>query len=251
MSAEHAALRAMGLTDYGAKAYAGLLGLGGGSAPEVAAVSGVPRTRIYSVLQDLARKGWVDSEDTRPKRFFARKPSECFDRERGRLDQVVAEALPELEARHTDRTKRFAGALWLVEGGPLVGSRAVEMIRRARREVHLVASFPVDRDVEVARELRAAARRDVRIRVITPSPEAASAFLAPGVEARTLPVPPRALLVDGREALIVFPDPEGGPLQGIWHASGELMQIMGRMVGFLWAQARPVEVRPRRRRVSG
>jgi sugar-specific transcriptional regulator TrmB len=50
-------LRDFGLTDYQARAYVGLLEIGGGSASEVARVSRVPRTRIYVTMNQLHEKG--------------------------------------------------------------------------------------------------------------------------------------------------------------------------------------------------
>jgi len=43
-------LRKLGLTEYEAKAYAALVGMGEASAREVHELSGVPRTRIYDIL---------------------------------------------------------------------------------------------------------------------------------------------------------------------------------------------------------
>ena len=49
----------LGFTEYEAKAYAGLVGLGMGTAREVHEISGVPHGRIYSVLKNVAEKGYV------------------------------------------------------------------------------------------------------------------------------------------------------------------------------------------------
>lgn len=47
----------IGLTEYEAKVYLALLEVHLNTATKVSEKSGVPRTRIYSVLESLARKG--------------------------------------------------------------------------------------------------------------------------------------------------------------------------------------------------
>ncbi|MCX6668476.1 MAG: TrmB family transcriptional regulator, partial [Methanothrix sp.] len=53
-------LRKLGLTEYEAKTYAALVGLGEATARGVHEKSGVPRTRIYDILRDLEGKGFVE-----------------------------------------------------------------------------------------------------------------------------------------------------------------------------------------------
>jgi sugar-specific transcriptional regulator TrmB len=52
-------LQRVGLTQYEAKAYLALLNTHLSTATKVAEKSGVPRTKIYSVLEALKHKGWV------------------------------------------------------------------------------------------------------------------------------------------------------------------------------------------------
>jgi Sugar-specific transcriptional regulator TrmB len=50
-------LKKLGLTEYEARAYAALVGLGEATAREIHEASRVPRTRIYDILRDLGGKG--------------------------------------------------------------------------------------------------------------------------------------------------------------------------------------------------
>ena len=52
-------LQRIGLTEYEAKAYLTLLRDHLNSASKLSEKSGVPRTKIYSVLESLERKGWI------------------------------------------------------------------------------------------------------------------------------------------------------------------------------------------------
>ncbi len=73
-------LKRVGLTEYEAKAYLCLLKNHLNSATKLSKKSGVPRTKIYSVLRSLQRKGWVKIYSGAPLLFRAIDPSEVFDR---------------------------------------------------------------------------------------------------------------------------------------------------------------------------
>lgn len=73
-------LEQIGLTEYEAKAYLALLEVHVNTATKVSEKSGVPRTRIYSVLESLARKGWVRIYSGVPLLFKAQAPQEVFEK---------------------------------------------------------------------------------------------------------------------------------------------------------------------------
>src|ERR1051325_4628020 len=163
MRETQAALRSMGLTDYESRAYEALVSLGPSGATEIASAAPVPRTKVYAVLAELARKDWIEAEPGRPRRYRAKAPGECFRRERARLSARLESALPALEELHRDRSRRFAGPLWLLEGADVVAERSLDMVTHARDDVILVASFPLPGDERaLARALRDAVRRGVR-----------------------------------------------------------------------------------------
>ena len=73
-------LQKVGLTEYEAKAYVGLLSDHLSTATNLSEKSGVPRTRIYSVLESLANKGWIRIYSGIPLLFKAVDPHNVFDR---------------------------------------------------------------------------------------------------------------------------------------------------------------------------
>jgi len=73
-------LELIGLTEYEAKVYLALLEVHLNTATKVSEKSGVPRTRIYSVLESLARKGWVRIYSGVPLLFKATAPQEVFEK---------------------------------------------------------------------------------------------------------------------------------------------------------------------------
>jgi sugar-specific transcriptional regulator TrmB len=73
-------LRRIGLTEYEAKAYLILLKDHLNTASKISEKSGVPRTKIYSVLESLANKGWIKVYSGVPLLFKAVNPNTIFER---------------------------------------------------------------------------------------------------------------------------------------------------------------------------
>jgi HTH-type transcriptional regulator, sugar sensing transcriptional regulator len=88
----------LGLTQYEARAYAALVRRDGSSPAEVARLAGVPRSRIYDVIDSLVAKGMVQQRPGRSAKFVATAPSEAVDvligihRDRLRMLEADAEA---------------------------------------------------------------------------------------------------------------------------------------------------------------
>jgi sugar-specific transcriptional regulator TrmB len=73
-------LQHIGLTEYEAKAYLALLNMHLSTATQASEKSGVPRTKIYSVLESLRNKGWVRVYSGVPLLFKAVEPLSVFEK---------------------------------------------------------------------------------------------------------------------------------------------------------------------------
>jgi sugar-specific transcriptional regulator TrmB len=73
-------LQRLGLTEYESKAYLSLINSHLCTATQTAEKSGVPRTKIYSVLESLGGKGWVKVYSGVPLLFKAVAPVNVFEK---------------------------------------------------------------------------------------------------------------------------------------------------------------------------
>jgi sugar-specific transcriptional regulator TrmB len=87
-------LQKIGLTEYEAKAYMGLLNVHLSTATQLSEKSGVPRTKIYSVLESLSQKGWVKIYSGIPLLFKAVDPHKVFNK----IKEDYAEFMESVEA---------------------------------------------------------------------------------------------------------------------------------------------------------
>jgi len=82
-------LQRIGLTEYEAKVYLSLLKDHLNSATKLSEKSGVPRTKIYLVLESLERKGWIRIYSGIPLLFKAVEPSEVFRKVKKDYDEFL------------------------------------------------------------------------------------------------------------------------------------------------------------------
>lgn len=236
MDPELDALRQAGLNDYQARAYVAVLSLGEATAADIAEAAGVPRTRVYDVLDDLEAGDWVESEPGRPRTYRALDPRDRLDAVRARFEEAMEEALPRLEARYTEREQRFAGAIWVLEGAEDVLERRREMIDGAREQILLLVSDVHWRLDELPDVLSRAHRRGVRIRMaVTGLPDDQRArFERAGAEIHDAPSPIQGLVIDGTQALLVFfrPTGDGPAVRGIWNPNAEFVSLMSQALPY-------------------
>ncbi|WP_276271701.1 TrmB family transcriptional regulator [Haloarcula litorea] len=70
----------VGLTEYETTALEELLSLGRTTAPNLAEATGIPKARIYGVLDELCDRGFVKEIPGRPKEYQPKSPEEILDR---------------------------------------------------------------------------------------------------------------------------------------------------------------------------
>lgn len=119
---------ALDLTDYETTALRELLALGRTTAPNLAESTGIPKARIYGVLDSLADQGFIKIIPGRPKQYQAKSPEELLDRaiENHRQDfEAYRETIEDLRTEFLD------------EFGPLFED-ASEAIRPAEELFYVV-----------------------------------------------------------------------------------------------------------------
>ena len=123
----------LGLSEYEAKAYLALLDESPASGYKVAQNSGVPRSKIYEVLNGLVRRGVVLVNHGEPVQYAPLSPKELVDRRRHEMEQSVDVAEKGLEQYVSNSISR--GVIWDIAGRDEIFERAREIASRAERTI--------------------------------------------------------------------------------------------------------------------
>ncbi|WP_439027855.1 TrmB family transcriptional regulator [Haloarchaeobius sp. DT45] len=152
----------LGLTEYSARTYVGLLRLGTGTAREVSNISDVPRTKVYEEIERLEDRGLVDVQNGTPKRFvpLTRKATtERFRREYKRNVNTLSATLDELEVRDTADNSE---GVWFASGTEAIEDRLQLFLESANESVRFF-SDPAYLSDSVLSQLLAADSRGVEL----------------------------------------------------------------------------------------
>jgi len=215
----------LGLTEYERTALTELLALGRTTAPNLAEAAGIPKPRVYEVLEELAGRGYVEVIPGRPKEYQPRSPAEILERAEENRRQDYERFVEELEERRAAFLETFeprfeAAGSDITPAEELfhvvdVGDPSERETRRIYHEADervrvLTKSFEYREQVEPAFGDAVARGVDVRVLLLHPehlAPEkrerqrdlvAALADADPGVDHRysTEPLPWRGTLAD-------------------------------------------------------
>ncbi len=133
------------LTEYEVKAYVALVESGPMPASELSKLASIPYSKIYEIIGNLERKGWVESEQGRPSRYYPKAPSLALESSRMRVENTLktsqAEALEELQPLFEKKGVKERPDIWIVRGQNNILDKIRESLERTRSE--LLVAMPV------------------------------------------------------------------------------------------------------------
>ena len=133
-------LRKLGLTEYEAKAYATLVGMGEATAREVHELSGVPRTRIYDILRDLGGKGFVEFVQGSPTYYRAVEPDRVMERLRDEMVACIDRSTSELLSLNLEA--HGSSPVWCVRSEWGINNRIRDFLSKVERELIVFCRSP-------------------------------------------------------------------------------------------------------------
>lgn len=106
-------LARLGLKEYEARIYVALVGLGEANVRRIHEVSGVPRPRVYDVLNALAEKGFIEVRRGSPLMYSAVRPDIVVSFLKKDLDTAAREGVKTLETLLVDARQNYS-PIWYV-----------------------------------------------------------------------------------------------------------------------------------------
>ena len=207
-----ARLRQFGLSEYAARSYLALLDLGTTEARDVSALSKVPGSKIYHILDQLHEKGLVVISPEFPRKYSPVPFGDFLQRIHDEHETLAAtirgerETLESMFAVVGGLAGGDRGSVTLLRGRRNVLERASEMLATAEHDCLLLVSASHATDLRAwAEPVHEARGRGLRVRVLC---MAEGAYARP--RGRTLPAEAYAVVADGRRALLAHALPDDG-----------------------------------------
>lgn len=199
------AFEQLGLTSYEAKVFIALHRLGAGTARDVADITDVPRSQVYSVAERLEERGLLEVQQSNPIRYRPVSVDEArstlrdeFEHEQDRAFEYVESVKNEPAGEETQED------IWTVRGRDRVDDRTVDILSQASERIIFGTRLPelLTEDIEAALAERAAA--GVRVVVVSRTNEIQNRFA--DVEGVIVDSPPAHRTDDQRSGRIVVAD---------------------------------------------
>jgi sugar-specific transcriptional regulator TrmB len=136
------ALKDLGLTQYEIKAYVALLATGPIHANIISKEAEVPYSKIYEVLGNLEKKGWIETDHDRPARYFPKSPSMALDTVKTKVESEIRrnenQVISELQPLFEDKESREKPSIWIVHGDFNILTRIRQTLLNCEKELLLV-----------------------------------------------------------------------------------------------------------------
>ncbi|WP_457553145.1 TrmB family transcriptional regulator [Desulfobacula sp.] len=154
----------LGLSDYALTAYIALCANHPVNGSQLSRQSGIPRARIYDVLETLMAKGFVIESN---KGMYTPIPSDEFIR---RMRQNFETALSSLKKKLKNaRQTPEKDVIWTIKGHTAAMDKALDMIENARDEIYIRMSPEESRHLDS--KLLTAESRGVQVKYISMEPD--------------------------------------------------------------------------------
>ncbi len=139
------ALRDIGLTEYESMAYLSLVKAGELTANDVSASTTIPYSKVYTILDSLEKKGWVEIKGGRPRLYYPRSPVEALRAEKMRQEAKFEKSremvVSELQALYEHREIKEKPEIWIIRGQDNITTKIRETILSAKKE--LMVALPL------------------------------------------------------------------------------------------------------------
>jgi len=132
-------LMRLGLTEYEARAYVATVSIAEGSVGDISQESGIPRARVYDIMERLAGKGFVEIGSSNPLRYRANDPKRVIPEILAELKLTVDDIVLQLDKKKK-RISKSLTLVWLIPDERGINTRLWEMLDSSPNHVTLIAS---------------------------------------------------------------------------------------------------------------
>ncbi len=241
-------LKELGLSPNEIKVYLLLLNVGSLSAKEISEYSGVPFSKIYIVLRNLERKGWIESIYDRPIKYIARPPAEAVKNAITNMEKRIEEAAEYvskvLQPIYEEKILPEKPEVWIFHGERNISMKIIDLMSKTREELLLALHLKLNTLINHYSKLvnRFTYPSDIRVRMLIPESlvDDMSVFKKFGIEIRCRgEMYGGGVISDRREALILL-DSGHKISTAIWSTHISLIELAKMYFERLWEASKEI-----------
>ncbi|WP_342304101.1 helix-turn-helix domain-containing protein [Methanolobus sp. ZRKC5] len=255
-------LQQLGLTSYEAKVLVTLTQYGSRNAADIHALSGIPRSAVYGVIDRLKDRGLVKVQNTKPMRYRAYAPDVIIDKLKASYEDAVKFSNEQLETIYQAQEGSVEeDSVWNISGVKNVNDKILQMMESADEEIIFASSYSSLKKVIEVYPIMDSIRQMIQVKLgegvkikITGRDKAHVIDIAKefsGAEIRVYkeksnvnPLKGGILVIDNEELLVITIKDDIAPLtlNATWYNGKEHVCIFRHFIEAEWDTSRPVDV---------
>ena len=255
------ALQQLGLTSYEAKVLVALTQYGSGTAADIHALSGIPRSAVYGVITKLDDKGLIEIQNTKPMRYKALPPEVLINRLKAGYEKAIEFSGDQLEnIYHAKDGDKEEGSVWNISGVKNVNDKITLMLESAGEEIVFASSYPslyeVTKVYPIMDSIKDTVQKKISEGVIVKITGRDKGHVKefvrefPGAQVRAYsnaktssPLKGGILVIDNKEILVITINDDVVPisLNATWYGGKEHVQIFKHFADTEWDASSPVD----------
>lgn len=142
-------LKKLGLTTYEATAYITLSSLISATAIEISKNSQIPRSKIYDVLKNLFKKGFIQIENGRPLKYHINSPITTINKQKEIINSELDQLAEELNVIYENKIKQVPAPVWKISGVNNIIQKEIDIIKRSKHTLSMRIGFLFDGEYEI------------------------------------------------------------------------------------------------------
>ncbi len=256
MEAEHL-LRKLKFTEYEIKCYLCLASLKTAGVGEMAKHSGVPRNKVYEVVQNLESKGFLMELSTKPKKFkilSLEKLKETVNEEREKLNLLEKETEKIIEQLSILSPKKTKDLVWIINGQKNIMQKIAFETMESKKEILACTRSSIDYGTSF-RNTKSAIERGIKVKFLGSFNEKnrkiVKRWVDSGAEYRIYdekkfgPQGIRFGTFDNKSCRLTIGKPDVQKPEDyitIWSESPSMVNLLKRQFYFMWEQCKPPKI---------
>lgn len=135
-------LKILGLSHYEAEAYISLNKLISAKADEISELANIPRTKVYYVLKELDKKGFIKIDHgTRPLTYTVIPPFNVYNNKKEELIKKLNESGERLNEIYNNQINETQAPVWLINSSKNIVNKELELIRESKKSIYITIGF--------------------------------------------------------------------------------------------------------------
>ncbi|MBE6494130.1 MAG: TrmB family transcriptional regulator [Methanosphaera stadtmanae] len=161
-------LKQYGFTEYESKAYLSLSSLISATADEISKNSGVPRSKIYSTLELLEKKGFIHIKESRPLVYIMIQPEESLKNYKNKLlddFHIIENYITDL---YDSKIPKQNTPIFSIEDEKQILQKEEDILKRTKKVLCIRLGFVIPSEVgKLRRTISKLLKKGVQIKILT------------------------------------------------------------------------------------